>query len=154
MLLRSLALVHLDYCSTVFAEADARTMNFIQVARNACVRFIMGLPRQSSVGAHRRALKFLRPEDAVKIKTLVLLYWVVCRSLPFTLADTLALGSCDEFRRGKSTTTGRLVIPRSRTPASTRCFRFVAVRECNRLPDHIRMERSPGAFTGGLLSQA
>lgn len=123
-----LAMVYLGYCSSVFTGSDARTRSFIQVAQNACARFILDLPRRSSVSSHRRALGFLCPRDAVLVESLVLLHKVVHRSWPPTLMGTLALVSCDEFRRGRSAATGCIVLPRARTSTSTRC-RFTVINE-------------------------
>ena len=44
MLVRSLSAVHLDYCSMVFSGADARTSHMLQVAQNACTRFVLDIP--------------------------------------------------------------------------------------------------------------
>ena len=53
LLVRSLAAVHLDYCNLVFSGADARTVHMLQVAQNACVRFICDLPWGSHVSDSR-----------------------------------------------------------------------------------------------------
>lgn len=74
MLAGSLALVHLDFCTSIFTSADARTMKMLQVAQNACIRYICDVPRFGHVSEFRRRLAFLRPADRTRLKCLVSLH--------------------------------------------------------------------------------
>lgn len=104
---RSLALVHLDYCSSVLRNADARTLRMLQVAQNACVRFICNVPRASYFTEHRPLLGFLTLAARMRLQCLILLHGMVYRSWPPALLKTLHLVSGDAFRRDRSTGTRR-----------------------------------------------
>lgn len=146
MLARSLALVHLDYCSSVLTSADARTMERLQVAQNCCIRFICEIPRHGHVTEHRKRLALLRPRTRVRLKCLILFHRLVYANWPPALLSTISLVSGDQFRRGRSLGTRRFVLPRCPSEAGRMTFHFSTVREWNALPERIRCEKRPGAF--------
>ena len=152
LLVRSLALVHLQYCNTVLTGADQRTMSFLRVAQNSCVRFIYNLPRRSPVSPSRRLLGLLRPSDSVRVRSLSLLHTVVHHHRPLGLAETLSLTPGSTFRRGRSATALKFVLPRAPSTSFTLSFRFSVVREWNRLPAHLRSLSRHGEFVRSLTA--
>lgn len=72
LLVRSLSLVHLDYCSIVLSGVDFRCIRLLEVAQNACVRFITHLPWSSHVSEARRPIGFLSVTNRRRFKSLVL----------------------------------------------------------------------------------
>ena len=65
---------HMEYCATVYAGCDARTSGRMQVAQNACVRFVCSVARRDSVTAHKRRMALLSVRDRRKLLALVVFY--------------------------------------------------------------------------------
>lgn len=97
LLARSSAFVHLNFCSLVFTSADARTMQMLQVAQNAGIRFICNVLYRGHLTEHRRRMGFLRPATRTRLQYLILLHIDVYRGWSPALLDTLHLVSRDEF---------------------------------------------------------
>lgn len=152
LLVRSLSLVHLDYCSSVLCTADSRTSSMLQVAQNACVRFAMDLPRRASVTPERAKMGLLDAADRRLYFSLVILFKVVHQGFPAALAQTLRLVPTTGLRRGRSASRVEFVLPRVRTGFGARSFSFGVVRFWNRLPVSINTETSLLAFKRRLFA--
>lgn len=152
LLIRSLATVHLDYRSVIFSGADARTAGLLQVAQNACIRFIVDLPWGSHVSDSRRRLGFLTVMNRRRFKSLVLFHRLIYDRWPPALVDTIRPVSGDNFRRGRATGTAKFVLPRARSSYGTMSFSFRTVRDWNSLPGRLRGLSSLPGFKRALLS--
>lgn len=150
LLVRSLCTVHLDYCSAVYSTLDARTAMPLNTSLNACVRFIVNVPRFLSVSPFRKNLGFLSTANRRLYFALIILFKLITSNFPPSLSHTVSLVPHSINRVGRSTNKIKFIIPRSNTAWMARSFSISVVRAWNELPEKIKLAGSVSSFKRSL----
>lgn len=145
LVVRALCLTHLDYCSAVLPFADVRTSARCQVALNACVRFIVNVPKFANVSPFRLKLGFMSAANRRLYFSLIVMFKLVVAQFPPILLDTVSLIPHSFNRVGRSVKSIRFILPRNNLSCTSRTFSYGVVKAWNNLPDHIKS--SPSLFT-------
>lgn len=150
MLERSLCATHLDYCAAVFSFLDVRTSSMPKVAMNACISFIINIPRYASVTTYQMRLGFLSCKNQRLYFALVLFYKVGIMKFPPQLVHSMALQLETLHRRGRSSKSFRFRLPKFRHKSFAHLCSSVSA--WNKLPESIKSSESLPAFKNTLLA--
>ena len=130
-----LSLVHsvvsskLDYCNVILFGINKDVMNRLQKVQNAAARLIYKLPKHSSVSQIIRELHWLRIDERIVYKILVIVFKHFCCISPDNLHKILQIDNAE---------TRHLKLEYFTTRNGRRSFSYVAPRFWNKLPLALR----------------
>lgn len=124
----------------------------IQVAQNACIRFISDLGLRDRISETQLRLGILRQRDKMRVKCLLFLHRLIYQSWMPSLLSTLHLVSNAEFRRGRCSASHRYVLPRDASKTGRCTFHFATIQDWNSLPNHIRQISRPIEFKRAVIA--
>ena len=130
-----LSLVHsvvsskLDYCNVILFGINKDVMNRLQKVQNAAARLIYKLPKHSSVSQIIRELHWLRIDERIVYKILVIVFKHFCCISPDNLHKILQIDNAE---------TRHLKLEHFTTRNGRRSFSYVAPRFWNKLPLALR----------------
>ena len=108
LILNSLGISHMNYCSTIFSNATQSSLNKITVKFNECCRSILGLNSYSSGTATRLHLGYMHPSDLYEFNKTVFMFDAINNCLP-TYISNLLIEPCHShntrFRTGGNVST-------------------------------------------------
>ena len=85
-LLQSLALSKLDYCNSILLGAPKYNLDKLQCLQNMTCRVILKLHKYEHITDHLMSLHWLRVNERITYKIVVLVYKCICGSAPKFLA--------------------------------------------------------------------
>ena len=130
-----LSLVHsvvsskLDYCNVILYGINKDVINRLQKVQNAAARLIYKLPKRSSVSETIRKLHWLRVDERIVYKILVIVFKHFCCISPDNLHTLLQIGDAE---------TRHLKLQHFTSRNGRRTFSYVAPRFWNKLPIALR----------------
>ena len=130
-----LSLVHsvvsskLDYCNVVLYGINRDVINRLQKVQNAAARLIYKLPKRSSVSEIIHDLHWLRVDEHIVYKILVLVFKHFCCISPDSMHKLLRIDDAE---------TRRLKLEHFTSRNGRRSFSYVAPRFWNKLPIALR----------------
>ena len=104
------------------------------------------------VSEHRWRIGLLTAMNRRRYLTLTMRYKVAKLRTPAALVDTLPLTPGTTFRRGRSASSDRFVIPAVRHGSYVRSFAFSSIREWNMLPASIKASDGIASFKRALMA--
>ena len=145
--------MHLDYCAWVLSGQDLRTACLLQVAQNACIRFIFSLDRRAGVHPRRARLGLLPVRDRRMVIALARLHRLHHEGRPAALLSTIDLQQPFLRRRRSERRALRFVPPRcGPTGGFDRSFAFTTIKMWNALPAHITAIESLSIFKRAVVA--
>ena len=122
----------------------------LQVAQNACVRFVVPVPRFQHITPFLRSLEWQTIEQRVHLAVLKLIYKTLNGIAPSYLLESLELlGSGHEHGTRR---TNLLAIPAHRTQAFDQSFIVMGSRLWNSLTPSVRCSSTLAAFHKGVVA--
>ena len=88
-LVHALVLSSLDYCNSLYMGASSRNMKQLQSIQNRACKTIIGLKKQSSVTEHLQKLHWLKVQERVEFKIILLTFKCLNGLAPSYLSDLL-----------------------------------------------------------------
>ena len=137
MLVHSVITSKLDYCNVILFGIKENYMQKLQKVENAAARLIYKLPKNSSVSHVIRDLHWLRVDQRIVYKILLIVYKHLSCISPGYLNNLLKIVNVE---------TRTLKLNHYTTKNGRRAFSYVAPRFWNRLPQDLRTETSLNVF--------
>ena len=131
----------MDFCNSLFYGLNNSCINKLQKVQNAAVRLITKKRKRESVSEALRELHWLRVEERIWYKILLITYKCISGIAPMCLRELLL--PCESRRH-------ILVTPHFGTKYGFRSFQYIAPRMWNELPTHIRLLDTVEKFKKGL----
>ena len=141
MLVQAVIMSILDYCNSLYYGCSKSTIKQLQSIQNRACRVIFGMKKQESVDEHLKSLHWLKVNERVKFKILLLTYKAMNGMAPPYIIELL------EFNNLSGTRNPTLHIP---TVSSQRAFSVSAPRLWNNLPSHLKSCESVEIFKSKL----
>ncbi|KAI5735394.1 hypothetical protein M8J77_017740 [Diaphorina citri] len=145
-LVECLVFPHFDYCDQVYGGLSGELAQSLQVAQNACVRYVCNLRRYDHVSDFYTQLKWLSLEKRRNVHDLTLLFKILTTQMPHYLHEVFQYLSDLGHYPTRSQNTRALEIPLHRTLAYSNSFHIRAARLWNNLPVDIRNTLSTDGF--------
>ena len=144
ILTQALVISSLDYCNALYYGIDSQLMKQLQVIQNRACRVIFGLKRRDSVDSYIKELHWLKVEQRIQFKILLLAYKCLNGSAPSYLADLLRYSDINSSRDPA------LKSPVPRTLKGERAFQCSAARLWNAMPRSVKFCVNVGNFKRNL----
>ena len=131
MLTHAIILSSLDYCNSLYIGCSKSTIKQLQLIQNRACRLIFGLKKRASVQDKLKELHWLRVEERIKFKVLLLVYKSIRNLSPSYLSELICLNDISNSRS---------ISLKCNTAVkhSSRAFQFVGIKLWNELPDSLR----------------
>lgn len=143
MLVKALLLPHFNYCDFIMCDAEARLVNSIQVAMNACIRFAFNMKRREHISTQESALLGCSFSNYKKYRMCLMIRSVLISRQPEYLFEML------KFTRSVRNPT--LIVPWSVRNILSRSFFVQATSLWNSLPLELKRNVSSASFPVGCL---
>jgi len=138
-LVQAFITTQLDSCNSVLVGVSNQLLQRMQVIQNAATCFITGARRFEHMTLVLRNLHWLPIRHRIKFKMAVLVYKCLHGMAPPYLASHCTPVTSQTGRSNlRSTTTGQLIVPRTRTAYSSRSFAVYGPVVWNSLPAELR----------------
>lgn len=135
----------LDYCAITYMDMTVEISNKLQVAQNACIRFILKLPIFEHVTPHYQKLGWLKIKEWRKFRVGVLLYKILKNKQPEYLLNKFEYMS-NVHSKNTRAAAKMLQVPIHRTVMYAKSFEVVAVQVHNEYMDLFNSGLSISAF--------
>ena len=122
----------LDYCNGLYYGVSPYLMNQLQIIQNRACRVIKGLKKKDSVDEHLQSLHWLKIEQRIQFKLLLLTYKSLNGAAPEYLSELLQYNHLSGSRTPSLKTSRRNTVP------AMRSFESAAPLLWNALPDELR----------------
>ncbi|KAI5708477.1 hypothetical protein M8J77_023403 [Diaphorina citri] len=150
-LIEALVFPLFDYCDVVYPNLTDGLQQSLQLAQNACVRYVCNLRKFDRVSEHYLGLDWMRLDTRRELHMLLLLYNILHSQGPQYFQDTLLyLQNITQYST-RAHNLNLLEIPRHRTQVYGNSYHVSAVRLWNSLHRDIRDSQSLGAFKTSLV---
>ncbi|KAI5725321.1 hypothetical protein M8J77_013834 [Diaphorina citri] len=150
-LIEALVFPLFDYCDVVYPNLTDGLQQSLQLAQNACVRYVCNLRKFDRVSEHYLGLDWMRLDTRRDLHMLLLLYNILHSQGPQYFQDTLLyLQNITQYST-RAHNLNLLEIPRHRTQVYGNSYHVSAVRLWNSLHRDIRDSQSLGAFKTSLV---
>ena len=127
----------LDYCNVVLYGINKSVLYKLQKLQNAAARLILKLPKHCSVSEEIRKLHWLRVEERILFKIILVVYKFFTKNGPAYLDEILEIADIE---------TRLLARKNFVTKYGRRSFRYVAPHLWNRLPVDVRTMNCDKSF--------
>lgn len=164
VVLQSLVLCHLDYCSSVWSNSDMKYLDKLQKVQDRAARVALGCPFRTNVDEIHGRLSWLKVNDRLKCSSLLTLHKIWTSHEPFCLFSQLQPTYSRHGFNTRQASTDGFSLPKPRTEALKKTFMYRAMSHWNRLAPCIRLienhvvfkvnmkkydGRVPGGFNSG-----
>ena len=139
ILTHAIILSSIDYCNSLYIGCSKSTINQLQLIQNRACRIIFGLKKRDSVQEKLKDLHWLKVEERIKFKVLLLVYKSIRNLSPSYLSELLCSNDISD-KRSVSLKCNTSV------KHSSRAFQFVGIKLWNELPDSLRNIDDIGLF--------
>ena len=143
-LVQALVVSSLDYCNALYYGIHPSMLNQLQVIQNRACRTILGLKKMTNVHEHLKNLHWLKTEQRIEFKILLLVYKSLNGLAPTYLSELLSYNNISGSR------TPTLQTPIPNTARAGRAFYYSAPRLWNCLPCDIKQFASITVFKNKL----
>ena len=131
LLIQSLVFTHIHYCLPVWGGCNTTQRSRIQKIINFGARIVSGLRRREHVSPALEALGWMKFDGMLEERDVAMVNRLLNTSVPPKLADSITRRSEVSRRSTRGAEAGMLELPRVRTEAAKRGFRFRAVNSWN-----------------------
>ena len=139
ILVQAVVISALDYCNALYYNCNQTVIDQLQLIQNKACRTIFGLKKRDCVQAKMKQLHWLKIEQRIEFKILLLVYKSLNGMAPAYLCELFS----DHF--AGSGRTSQLSIPKSHLNC-TRAFEMAGPKLWNSLPGSIRDSHSIDIF--------
>lgn len=146
MLVQQLIIPLFDYCDVVYGRLSGALSNRLQRAQNACVRFIMNIPKFDHITPAFRELNWLKLKQRRSYHSLILLHKIIYRQTPSYLTDSFQLLSTIHNIPTRAAANLTLKIPNHKSTLYNNSFVVSTIRAWNSLPSDLRDTLSEPVF--------
>ena len=120
----------IDYCNSIFYGLNKDVLHMLQKVQNAAIRLIFGLKKRTSLSNYYEKLHWLKVEQRVFYKIILIAYKCVNNKAPTELIDKIV--------RYKDLDTLTLSCVQFKSKAGRRCFSYIAPRLWNEIPLQVK----------------
>ncbi|KAI5725963.1 hypothetical protein M8J77_022216 [Diaphorina citri] len=145
-LVESLIFPHFDYCDHVYGGLSGELGDSLQLAQNACVRYVCNLERYDHVSESYSQLGWLKLDRRREVHALILLFKILHSQKPQYLRSAFRYLSESSQYSTRSLNTRDLEIPLHRSMAYGKSFHVRAARLWNSIHIEIRNALSATSF--------
>lgn len=142
-LVRSLIEPQFTYCDVVFNSLGSRSSRILQVAFNACLKYIFNLRRYDHVSEHSSKLFGCTLSEYLDLRLLVFMFNLLKYQKPKYLFDKLTLSSSQRTRN--------VMVIQHRTNSGHNSILGRGIRMWNQLPLNLKIINSFEGFKSGVL---
>ena len=143
ILVQAVVISFLDYCNALYFGSGKSNYNQLQVIQNRACRIIFGLKKRDDVVEHMKSLHWLRINERVLFKVLLLIYKCVHGLAPTYLNDLISFNNISLTRRNSL----HISLCQASHP---RAFQTAAPKLWSQLPDTIKSCASISSFKSSL----
>ena len=140
----------LFYCSTVWRNTSKRNINKLQLVQNFACRIILGLKKFDHISEGLKALNWLRVEDKLFLKDVLMVHKCLHNQAPSYLSDKFVRRSSIHNRITRNSCD--LNVPFSRLKTGQRSFAFRGAKLYNNLPNDIKNITDAKVFKRRMLN--
>ncbi len=133
MLIQAVIISSLDYCNALYYGCNKSTIRQLQIIQNRCCRIIFGLKKRTDITDKLQSLHWLKIEERITFKILLLVYKGVHGLAPSYINDLLSFNNIVTTNKRRSS----LHISVNE-PSHPRAFQTVAPRLWHNLPASIK----------------
>ena len=136
VLVQSLVISSLDYCNALYYGLNSSLLNQLQVIQNRACRTVLGLKRKDAVSEHLQHLHWLKIEQRIEFKILLLVFKSLNNLAPTYLSELIQYNNISGSRP-----------PSLKSPTcKTGAFISAAPALWNKLPNKIRQTNDIEVF--------
>lgn len=146
-LIKSLIMPHFDYCDFLLTNMTFKLQRKLQVAQNACVRFIFDLRKYDHVSEFFDRIRLLTLDKRRLLHSLLLLYKVLTGS-----HATRLISNFNPLKLNRARESALLCVPRHNTTSFSKSFTITAIRAWNKLPARLKHLNTFGKFKAELTT--
>lgn len=139
ILVQAVVISALDYCNALYYDCSQTVIDQLQLIQNKACRTIFGLKKRDGVQAKLKELHWLKVEQRIEFKTLLIVYKSLNGMAPVYLSELF-----NDHLAG-SGRTSKLLIPRQHI-LCTRALQIAGPKLWNSLPSVIRDSSSVNVF--------
>ncbi len=153
MLVQSLVLSRIEFCTFLWYGLPLKTVNRLQRILRFSIRLVDGLERRADTTPALQRRQWLSVPDRAKVRMAVLTYLAINYNIPRHLANLLSPASSGGHGL-RSENTGLLTTRRTRTKTGDRAYRVAAPAVWNSLPVSLRTDYFPdrASFRNSVVS--
>ena len=129
-LVQFIVLSSIDYCNSLYFGCSKASINQLQAIQNRACRVIFGMKRRQSVCKKIEELHWLKVNERIKFKMLLLMFKCLRGEAPVYLKELFCHIKVEDMRS--------LSLPYPSESHATRPFQYAGIRLWNDLPSHIR----------------
>lgn len=138
----------LDYCNGIFTGLDKKSVRKLQLVQNAAARVLTNTRKLDHITPVLKSLHWLPVSQRIDYKILLLVYKTLNGLGPKYMLDLLE--SYETSRPLRSSGTGLLYVPRTRTKQGEAAFSYYAPHLWNKLPEGLKYAQTVSSFKSGL----
>ena len=150
LLIHAFVFSKLFYCSTVWRNTSKRNINKLQLVQNFACRIILGLKKFDHISEGLKALNWLRVEDKLFLKDVLMVHKCLHNQAPSYLSDKFVRRSSIHNRITRNSCD--LNVPFSRLKTGQRSFAFRGAKLYNNLPYDIKNITDAKVFKRRMLN--
>ena len=140
ILVQAVVVSLLDYCNGLYFECSQSLINQLQLIQNKACRVIFGLKNKDSVEEKMKLMHWLKVEQRIEFKIILLVYKSLNEMAPLYLTELFS-----HYIASSSNRSSKILIPRQYMQC-TRAFQTAGPRLWNQLPADIRDCHTIGIF--------
>lgn len=138
LVLQSLVLCHLDYCSSVWSCSDKKYLDRLQIAQNRAARVALGCPFRTNVEKMHQQLSWMKVKDRQEFCSVLSLHKIWTSHKPFVLFSELQPTSDRHKMNTRQAANASFSLPRPKTEVLKKTFMYRTVSKWNTLPPYLR----------------
>lgn len=137
-LVESLIFPIFDYCDVVYNGLSVESAQSLQVAQNACIRYVLNLRKYDHVSQCYKDLDWMNLKQRRQLHNLLLFYKIINTQRPSYIVQSFQFLADSNNYSTRSVATKLLTVPLHHTTSFEKSFQICTVRLWNSLPSEIR----------------
>ena len=139
-LVQALVFSNLDYCNALYYGTSSSCIKQLQSIQNRACATVLGLKRREPKSEHIMKLHWLKVEERIEFKILLITYKAICGMAPNYISELVKYSPLSGSR------TPSLQLSLSKTVFGDRAFVSCSGKLWNNLPSHIKTASSLNSF--------